>query len=52
MAVPSWLIQAEGVWLLSELVAAGLIYVLLLPVLRLVRPADFVPLLPARLRSG
>ena len=52
VAVPSWLIQAEGIWLLSELVAAGLIYVLLLPVLRLVRPADFVPLLPARLRSG
>ena len=51
VAVPSWLIQSEGVWLLSELVAAGLIYVLLLPVLRLVRPADFVPLLPARLRS-
>jgi O-antigen/teichoic acid export membrane protein len=52
VAVPSWLIQAEGVWLLSELVAAGLTYVLLLPVLRLVRPAEFASLLPARLRSG
>jgi O-antigen/teichoic acid export membrane protein len=52
VAVPSWLIQAEGVWLLGELVAAGLTYLVLLPVLRLVRPAEFVLLLPSRLRSG
>jgi O-antigen/teichoic acid export membrane protein len=51
VAVPSWLVQAEGVGLLTELVAAGLLYFLLLPVLRLVRRADFVRLLPARLRS-
>ena len=51
VAVPSWLVPAEGVLLLGELVAAGLIYVLLLPVLRLVRRAELVPLLPARLRS-
>jgi O-antigen/teichoic acid export membrane protein len=37
VAVPSWLIQAEGVWLLSELAAAGLSYLVLLPVLRLGR---------------
>jgi O-antigen/teichoic acid export membrane protein len=51
VAVPSWLIETKGVLLLGELVAAGLIYVLVLPVLGLVRRADLVPLMPARLRS-
>jgi O-antigen/teichoic acid export membrane protein len=51
VAVPSWLVQADGLSLLIELIAAGLIYLLLLTMLRLIRRADLSPLLPARLRS-
>jgi hypothetical protein len=51
VAVPSWLVQADGLLLLIELVVASLIYLLLLEVLRLVRHADLSPMLPARLHS-
>jgi hypothetical protein len=51
VAIPSWLVDADGILLLAELVAAGLIYLSLLGVLGLVRRADLVPLLPARLCS-
>lgn len=48
---PLLLVQADGLLLLIELVVAGLIYLLLLAVLRLVRHADRSPLLPARVHS-
>jgi O-antigen/teichoic acid export membrane protein len=51
VAIPSWLLEADGTLLLAELVAAGLIYLALLGMLGVVRGADFAPLLPAGLRS-